>query len=211
MPVRSTDVEACLERRRPGRPKGGRVVADRAQFLAAAVRSITANGPLVTMEDIAAEAGVSKPILYRTVGDKAALVTALSEFLVDRIDVAVRGATISATDGRSGFEMAVRGYLGAVDTDRNIYLFVNAGDQSTEQLRRLVDRSAQQLLELFTAARVQAGLDRAAARTWAYAVIGAFQTVTTMWLGDEYCDLDTVAQNLTHLLWPGVAAAGDPD
>jgi len=186
-------------------------VADRAQFLAAAVRSITANGPLVTMEDIAAEAGVSKPILYRTVGDKAALVTALSEFLVDRIDVAVRGATISATDGRSGFEMAVRGYLGAVDTDRNIYLFVNAGDQSTEQLRRLVDRSAQQLLELFTAARVQAGLDRAAARTWAYAVIGAFQTVTTMWLGDEYCDLDTVAQNLTHLLWPGVAAAGDPD
>ena len=211
MTVRSTHVEAPLERRRPGRPKGNRVVADRTQLLAAAVRSITANGPLVTMEEIAAEADVSKPILYRTVGDKAALVTALSEYLVDRIDVAVRGATISAIDGRSGFEIAVRGYLAAVDADRNIYLFVNAGDQSTEQLRRLIDRSAQQLLELFTAARAQAGLDRSAARTWAYAVIGAFQTVTTMWLGDEYCDLDTVAQDLTHLLWPGVAAAGDPD
>ena len=211
MPAVSIAAEAPLERRRPGRPKGMSVVADRAQLLAAAMRSITTNGPLVTMEDIAAEADVSKQILYRTVGDKAALVTALSEFLVDRIDVAVRGATISATDGRSGFEMAVRGYLGAVDADRNIYLFVNASDQSTEQLRRLVDRSAQQLLELFTAARAQAGLDYAAARTWAYAVIGAFQTVTTMWLGDEYCDLDTVAKNLTHLLWPGVAAAGDPD
>ena len=211
MDARSTHSEARLDRRRPGRPKGGRVVADRAQLLAAAERSITANGPLVTMADIAAEADVSKPILYRTIGDKAALVTALSELLVDRINVAVRAATISAADGRSGFEMAVRGYLAAVDTDRNIYLFVNAGDQSTEQLRRLVDRSAQQLLELFTAARTGAGLDRAAARTWAYAVIGAFQTVTTMWLGDEYCDRDTVAQDLTHLLWPGVAAAGDPD
>lgn len=163
------------------------------------------------MADIAAEADVSKPILYRTIGDKAALVTALSELLVDRVDVAVRSAATSATDRRSGFEMAVRGYLAAVDADRNIYLFVNAGDQSTEQLRRLVDRSARQLLALFTAARTQAGLDRAAARTWAYAVIGAFQTVTTMWLGDEYCDLDIVARDLTHLLWPGVAAAGDPD
>lgn len=211
MAVRPAHVESALDRRRPGRPKGGQLVANREQLMAGAARLITASGPLVTMEDIAAEADVSKPILYRTIGDKAALVTALSELLVDRIEVAVRNATASATDPRSGFEMAVRGYLAAVDTDRNIYLFVNAGDQSTEQFRQLVERSAQQLIELFTAARAQAGLDRSAARTWAYAVIGAFQTVTTMWLGDQYCDLDTAARDLTHLLWPGVAAAGEPD
>lgn len=211
MAVRPAHVESSLDRRRPGRPKGGRLVANREQLMAGAARLITASGPLVTMEDIAAEADVSKPILYRTIGDKAALVTALSELLVDRVEVAVRRATASATDPRSGFEMAVRGYLDAIDTDRNIYLFVNAGDQSTEQFRKLVERSAQQLLELFTAARTQAGLDRSAARTWSYAVIGAFQTVTTMWLGDQYCDLDKLARDLTHLLWPGVAAAGEPD
>ncbi|MFK8025621.1 MAG: TetR/AcrR family transcriptional regulator [Ilumatobacter sp.] len=200
---------APAQRRRPGRPQGKQVVADRAQLLAAAARSINASGPTVTLDDIAAEAGVTKPILYRTVGDKAALVTALSELLIDGIDAAVKRATSTPTTPRQDFEAAVRGYLTAVDADRNIYLFVNAGDRSTEQLRRLVDRSAQQLLELFSPARAAAGLDQSAARTWAYAVIGAFQTVTTMWLGDEYCDRDIVARDLTDLLWPGVASVGE--
>ena len=30
-----------------------------------------------------------------------------------------------------------------------------------------------------------------------------------MWLRDDYCDIDTVADDLTQLLWPGVATAGD--
>lgn len=209
MTARTSSAEAPA-RRRPGRPKGSRVVADRAQLLAAAARSIRTDGPGVTLSNIAAEAGVSKPILYRTIGDKAALTTALSELLIDRIDAAVRSATATSTTPKDGFEAAVRGYLTAVDADRNIYLFVNGGDQNTEQLRELVDRSAQQLLELFTAARTAAGLDHSAARTWAYAVVGAFQTVTTMWLAEEYCDLDLVARDLTQLLWPGVAEAIAP-
>lgn len=41
------------------------------QLLAAAERAIAAIGPDVTMDQIAAEADVTKPILHRTVGDKA--------------------------------------------------------------------------------------------------------------------------------------------
>ena len=59
------------------------------------------------------------------------------------------------------------------------------------------------------AAMEKAGRDPAAARTWAYAIVGAFQIVTLMWLRDGYCEIDTVADDLTQLLWPGVATAGD--
>ncbi|MCH9838079.1 MAG: TetR family transcriptional regulator [Ilumatobacter sp.] len=195
-------------RRRPGRPVGGGVVVDRAQLLAAAAHVIRSEGPDATMAEIAAAATVTKPILYRAVGDRRALTFALSEVLVDRINIAVEERRVNATDPRAQFEGAVRGYLSAVDADRNLFLFVNGGSQDTDVIRGLIDRSAAQLIELFATARSAAGRDPIAARTWAYAIVGAFQVVTLMWLRDAYCDLDTVADDLTLLLWPGVATAG---
>lgn len=177
-------------------------------MLAAAVRVIRSVGPDATMAEIAAEATVTKPILYRTVGDRDALTVALSELLIDRINTATEAERIHGRDPQGEFEGAVRGYLSAIEADRNLFLFVNGGGQNTDVVRRLVDRSSEQLIGLFATARVARDRDPAAARTWAYAIIGAFQMVTLMWLRDEYCDIDTVTDDLTHLLWPGVATAG---
>ena len=113
-------------RRRPGRPKGGQIVADRATILAAAVSVIRRQGPDATMDDIAAGASVTKPILYRTIGDKAALMNALSESLVDEIDRAVAAGTKREGDPRRAFESAIRCYVEAVEAERNLFLFVNA-------------------------------------------------------------------------------------
>ncbi|MGB0112205.1 MAG: TetR/AcrR family transcriptional regulator [Ilumatobacteraceae bacterium] len=194
-------------RRKPGRPKGGQLLADRDQLLAAAIRLIAARGPEVTMEEIAAEATVSKPILYRTIGDRAALVSALSEWMVDRITAEISSALHGQTEPRAQFEAAVRGYFAAVDTDRQLFLFVNAGGQQTDELRRLIDRSAQLMIGLFTASPDLTD-DATAARTWAYSILGAFQIVTVMWLDDQYCDIETLAADLTRLLWPGIERLG---
>lgn len=161
------------------------------------------------MADIAAAATVTKPILYRTVGDKEALTSALSEVLIDRINDTVASERGHATEPRAEFEGAIRGYLTAIDADRNLFLFVNGGSQDTDVVRRLVDRSARDLIAQLTAARVAANRDPAAARTWAYAIVGAFQMVTLMWLRDDYCELDTIADDLTQLLWPGLITVGE--
>jgi len=184
------------------------VVVDREQLLEAAARVIRSEGPDATMAQIAAGATVTKPILYRAVGDRGALTFALSEMLVDRINETVEAERVAATDPRGQFEGAVRGYLSAVDADRNLFLFVNGGSQDTDVVRGLVDRSSELLVRQFAAARARAGRDPVAAKTWAYAIVGAFQVVTLMWLRDDYCDLDTVTDDLTQLLWPGVATAG---
>jgi AcrR family transcriptional regulator len=184
-------------------------VVGRDELLEAAAAAIRERGPDVTMEEIAAAATVTKPILYRTIGDKEALTTALAETLIDRINATVTQHRGSEQGPRADFEGAVRGYLAAIDDDRNLFLFVNGGSQDTDLMRRLVDRSAAQLIELFTVARQSADRDPAAAQTWAYAIVGAFQTVTLMWLRDGYSDLDTIADDLTQLLWPGVATAAD--
>ena len=158
------------------------------------------------MEEIAAAANVSKPILYRTVGDKAEVVAALSESLIEDINQDLTNAVIVEDEPRARFAAAVRAYLEAVDARRNVYLFVNAGGQTTDDLRRMVDRSAHQMIVLFSATELP-GHAPSAARTWAHAIVGAFHIVTIMWLRDEYCDIDTVAEDLTDLLWPGVVTA----
>jgi len=198
----STD--ATTRRRRPGRPKGGQIVADRARLLAAAAEVIRERGPDATMDDIAAGASVTKPILYRTIGDKAALVAALSESLIDQIDRSVNTATGSATDPVAAFEAAIRGYVVAVEADRNVFLFVNSAAPGTDQFRRLVDRSAAAMVTVFSGARASVGLDADGARTWAWAIVGALQVVTTMWLRDEARDLDDVVRDVSQLLWSGL-------
>ncbi len=191
-------------RRGPGRPRGGQVVADRTQLLAAAADVIRTQGPDATMDDIAAGASVTKPILYRTIGDKAAVVAALSEWLIDQINRSVSTASRSANDPVTSFEAAIRGYLVAVEADRNLYLFVNSAAPGTDSFRRLVDRSAASMVTAFRIARANAGLDPDGAKIWAWAIVGALQVVTTMWLRDDDGDLETVVRDVSHLLWSGI-------
>ncbi len=191
-------------RRGPGRPKGGQVVADRTQLLDAAAEVIRAQGPDATMDDIAAGASVTKPILYRTIGDKAALAAALSESLIDHIDRSVTIASASANDPGASFEAALRGYVTAIESDRNLFLFVNSSPPGTEPFRRLVDRSAASMVTVFSAARTNIGLDPDGAKTWAWAIVGALQVVTTMWLRDDDGDLDALVRDVSQLLWSGL-------
>ena len=203
--------ETSTRRRGPGRPKGGQVVADRTQLLEAAAEVIRAQGQDATMDDIAAGASVTKPILYRTIGDRAALVEALSESLIDQIDRSVNTASVSVTDPVASFEAAIRGYLMAVDADRNLFLFVNSASPGTEPYRRLVDRSAASMVSVFSTARGSVGLDPGGATTWAWAIVGALQMVTTMWLRDDDRDLDALVRDVSQLLWSGLGPtlAGD--
>ncbi|MFT4657504.1 MAG: AcrR family transcriptional regulator [Candidatus Aldehydirespiratoraceae bacterium] len=204
----STTEAPTVQRRGPGRPKGGAAVASRDQLLAAAQRAVEAIGPGVTMDDIADEANVSKPILYRLVGDRNTVVDALSDVLVDRISGFIAGTAGFTGEPRVDFVALVRAYFTAVRSDRNLYLFVNSIGQRPEPLRRRVERSGQQLVALFAAGRTPSSAGSATApQTWGYSVIGALQTVTLMWIDDAAADLDAIADDVAHLLWPGVASA----
>ena len=206
----SDEALAVPARRGPGRPRGGETVADREQVLAAALRVIRADGPDVTMDDIAAAAGVSKPIVYRNIGDKDALVAALSEMFVDQLNEAVERSTARGSGGRSTFAASMRATLEVIDDDRNLFLFVTAGGPGTESVRQLVERSSSRMIDQFSALRTAAGLDPVPVRTWAYATVGAIQVAAMMWLRDGYGERDDVADHITQLMWPGLTGAGEP-
>lgn len=198
--------------RRPGRPPGGRLIADRSQLLDAAERSIEAHGVDVTMEAIAAEASVTKPILYRTIGDRDALVAALSDRFVERINVAAAVAAGEATTRRDIVLRIIRSFVETVETQPNLFLFVTAGIRNGDGLTRSLsvgDVAAAPLAELLS--RLHGGErppDPLTSLIWARALIGASQYATLWWLRDRSCGAEELAERITDLLWSGIDAGG---
>lgn len=194
-------------KRAPGRPRGGQPAASADDLLAAAEHLIRQNGPETTLMQVAAEAGVSKPILYRQVGDKDALVRALAERMVDRIAADIAQATGQAETAEDAIAAMVAAYLGAIRSDRSIYLYVTASGGSSDRVAdalHLADRAVQPMAEGFAQLRASTGADPSVAETWAYAVVGMLHYVALSWIRDPSQDLDTLATHTTQLLWSGL-------
>lgn len=199
--------------RRPGRPAGRTnddgVIADRDALLAAAERLIRKRGPHVSLDAIATEAGVTKPILYRGVGDRDALVEALAQRLFERMLDRLNQLVESASEPREVLGRLVGGYLTLAAEDRNLYLFVTAGGTSDDRLRQsllLADQAAQQFADRIAAGRDYGeahGSDRTAATVWSYGLVGALHYVALWWLRETTADIDAVTDHLTDLLWLG--------
>ena len=187
-------------------------MADREQLLSAAERVIHASGPDVTMEAIAAASTVTKPILYRTVGDRDAVINALAERFVERLNAAGTAAVERATGPRDGLRRMVEAYVDVVQEERNLFLFLTTGSASTDpgQALRLADRSAEPIAARLAAYRRHTGLDPSVAHTWAYGMIGAMQYVTLWWLRDQPWGASQLVDHLTQLLWSGLAGEQPP-
>lgn len=203
--------------RRPGRPAGRTtadgVIADRETLLTAAERLIRRQGSGVSLDAIATAAGVTKPILYRGVGDRYALVNALAERLAARMADHVTRLVAQATSAPDALRLLVGGYLDNAARDRHLYLYVTAGGASEDRVQQpllLADRTADQFAQRIAAYRAARGADPAVATVWAYGLIGALHFVTLWWLRDQATDIDVVIDRIAALLWSGVSLEEAP-
>lgn len=212
MPPSKTPPSATRHRlRRPGRPAGRTasdgVIADRETLLAAAERLIRKQGPNVSLDAIATEAGVTKPTLYRGVGDRDALLYALAERLTARMASDVERRVAGASEPRDALQRLVEGYLEHAASERNLYLYVSAGavgDDRIRQLLLLADGSATRFAERIAAHRTSQGADASVATVWSYGLVGALHFVTLWWLRDQTVAVGDVTDQITALLWPGL-------
>lgn len=214
---RAGHAAATVARRRPGRPAGAAALTDRTKLLEAAERVIAANGPGVSLEAIAVEAGVTKPMLYQYVGNKDALVEALAERHMRRIDTAIGAATQLAEDRRDRARRFVAAYFGVVDEHRNLYQFLTAGGSSETLPHRsllFADQSARPLAVVLARQRIADGTDPDVATPWAYGIIGMLHYVTLWWMRETELSIEQVVDHVTQLLWSGVGgdqiAGGSP-
>ena len=182
--------------------------ARREGLLAAAAQVVQRDGAAASMAAIAAEAGITKPILYRHFGDKGGLYAALVARQTDRLLELLTVALQSAGSPRQRVERTVGAYLASIEAEPQIYRFIHSAEAAPTrgQLRTFVRRLSEQLA---TGISRELGLPEGDVRagTWAAAIVGMVQAAGDWWLDTRPCSREELTTQLTDLLWGAYGAA----
>jgi AcrR family transcriptional regulator len=175
--------------------------------LDAAERVIARDGAGVSLDTIALEAGVTKPIVYARVGGRTDLANALAERLADRLIASARAATEGAPYGRAMLASLIEANFTTVAAHRELFLYVTGGtsDETPKRTLYLAERSTAPLAQQLARWRTKQGHDPAVAVPWAYAVIGMLQLVSLWWLSESDRTAQQLADHLAELLWSGLS------
>ncbi len=165
------------------------------------------------MDEIAAEAGVTKPILYSHFGDKAGLVRALTMRVAEHLNTTVGAALAREGEPRAVVASTIEAFCTFVETETELYRFLvqsalhQPGPSGRTGPRLMTDIGNQIAVTLGTALR-RAGADSGAAEPWAFAIVGMTFTGAGWWLERRSMSKADLVGYLTQLLWSGLSGAG---
>ncbi|WP_336049678.1 TetR family transcriptional regulator [Streptomyces sp. CA2R101] len=191
----------------------------RRELLEAAERIVLRDGPDASMNAIAAEAGITKPILYRHFGDKGGLYRALAVRHTDALLANLATALDAPVLRRDRVEATLDAYLLAIEARPQVYRFLmhpsdednasesgfDVGRHSAPLLRRLGEELAKVITD-----RLDLGPGgELRARVWGHGIVGMMHGAGDWWLRERPCTREQLVTQLADLLWGQLAAVED--
>jgi AcrR family transcriptional regulator len=192
------------------------------QILAAAHAQFAARGfAAVTMDDVAAEVGVTKPLLYNYVGNKERLYLACLEEAAAALTRTLTAAADGAATPGDALRDGLRAFFAFVEEHRDRWRLLY--DETLpasgavaervaahrEELARLVATLIEQLVEPAADATGEgpAAVPSAAADGLAHALLGAAEALARWWLEGEALRAPATAELLIAAVEPGMREA----
>ncbi|MFC7613117.1 TetR/AcrR family transcriptional regulator [Actinokineospora soli] len=183
--------------------------ARREEFVEAALRALAEHGPDVGMEHVAAEAGVTKPVLYRHFTDKADLFVALgqrgTEILFERLIPAMNREEAPLPRIRKSLDA----FFSIIEEYPNLYRLLvrrTFGDRRIDSDIVAEDKGviagalASLLGDYMRAFKVDSG----GAEVWGHGIVGMVQNVGEWWLERRTMSRDAVVEYLTDAIWAAI-------
>jgi AcrR family transcriptional regulator len=180
----------------------------RQQLLEVADRVIRRDGPTASINHIALEAGIAKPVLYRHFGDKGGLYQALAESYVRQLMDELREALATQKEPPERLATTIDTYLRFVEENPEVYRFLMhraVGEQPEAQatvadfMRQVANEIAVVLGDVLR----QAGLDSGGAVPWAHGLVGMVELAGDWWLRNRAMSRERLTTYLTDLVWKG--------
>ncbi len=186
----------------------GHKLARRDELIDSAITAIDLHGADISMDQVAAVAGTSKPVIYRYFVDKDDLCRSVSQRLVANGLSTLVSATAAAAGLRQVIAAGVDSYLGLLESTPEHFRFINQhpliADPNTGTLVDFGTVVSELFAQHVRGALVEAGMDPALAHPWAEGTVGFIRAASLWWLdqpaGRTRAQLST---QLVALLWDG--------
>jgi AcrR family transcriptional regulator len=178
----------------------------REQLLDSAVDAVRRDGPGISMDQIAAACGVTKPIIYRNFGDRDGLVMAMALRFVAALVGALTPQLARRDEPRAILASTIDAYLQLLEDDTNLYRFVSANEPGKRDLvAGLIAEEVASVLERYLEA---ADADVSGAKPWAYGMVGMVHFAGDWWARSATPNRQILVEQLTTLLWSGFEGIG---
>lgn len=159
-----------------------------------------------SVEEIAARAGVSKPVVYEHFGGKEGLYAVV----VDREMLALERVITESLDTgswRERIEQATLALLTYVEEETDGFLILVRDSKQGEErsFSTLLNTAVNQVSHILGEAFARRGLDASLAALYAQALVGMVATTAQWWLDEGELSKQTVAAHIVNLCWNGLS------
>ena len=190
--------------------------ARREQLVDATIAAVGRHGAGVGMEEIAAQAGTSKTVVYRHFADRTELHVAVCTRVAANLVARLREAMAGTTEPRQMLTVAVETYLVFLEADPALYRFVvqgppadhpaGRGPGDADPIANLSHLVGDEAAALVAVVLERAGRDPAAALPWGHGLVGLIRSAADWWLqADRPMPRVELAAHLTDLAWAGLS------
>lgn len=216
--VTEADLTETPDRKAPRNPAPGQPDrqalrdARRTALVEAALEVIRRDGPRASMDRMAAEAGVTKPILYRHFGDRAGLVAAVGEYAFEQVSAALDKALHADVTPRQMVLSTIDAYLQFIESDQDVYRFLvhraaSEGADAGTMLNEYISRAGRQVAMVLGEGLRAAGRDSGPAEPWAFGIVGMVHSAGDWWMDRKAMPRARLAEYLTTLIYDGLPNA----
>lgn len=180
----------------------------RAEMITAAMDAVRSHGPAVSVAQIAAMAGITKPVLYRHFSGRADLQRAVGQEAVALLMGRMAPALALEGDPQGQIHGIVDAFLAGIEDEPELWRFVvhhpierTTGAEVVEDAREQIAR----LLATLMGERLrEQGLDSGGAEVWAHGLVGMVQSAGDWWLERRTMSRGALTGYLSSIIWGGL-------